>query len=107
MLDESEVDYEAIRKVVDEFEHDGDLIHIFLEKRGETLAVLARYAGGGLVDGYEYHVDNIGDMTLEVASSIGTVKEMYLTAKNAVLTRRWERFNQELEMAGLLRRINT
>lgn len=92
-------------KVVDQFEHDGAIIEIHLEVRGETLVVLARYAGGGLVNGYEYHVDNTVQMDAEVASTINPVKELFAIAKNAVLTRQWERYNQSLVDAGLLRRV--
>jgi hypothetical protein len=94
-----------LSKVVDQFEHDGATIEIHLEVRGETLVVLARYAGGDLINGYEYHVDNIVQMDAEVASTINPVKELFAIAKDAVLTRQWERYNQSLVDAGLLRRI--
>ncbi|MHD0644345.1 hypothetical protein ACYPKM_01745 [Pseudomonas aeruginosa] len=97
--------------IVDRFEHNGEqfVIDVYLRGyRNDDLVVVARYDDGlggtfgGLVNGFEYLVHNVGGLTIEKACALQAVQRLAALAKKDILEDAWKSYQQELVSVGAL-----
>jgi len=90
--------------IIDKFPHVGEVVEIHLEARpsgctspSEQFFILPRWEGGGLVNGFEYAVDNVFGISTEEAVNMPPVKIMAGYAKQDVLNHIWEDYEKALQ----------
>ena len=96
----NEVDDELKSLIVNVFTFDDSEVEIYLESHSdhhEYYVILARWQGGGLVNGYQYHIDNIGSLTLQEAASIAPIKRLIKHAREDVKSRSWQQYEKMLK----------
>lgn len=90
--------------IIDKFPHGGGVVEIHLEARpsgctfpSEQFVILPRWEGGGLVNGFNYAVDNIFGINEEEAVNMPPIKIMARYAKQDVLNHTWEEYEKALQ----------
>ena len=91
--------------IVDRFKIKDNDLEIHLEVDEKSISVVARYAGGGRVNGFCYQIDNIGAVNMQISSQLKSVKSLIEKAKSDVLNELWEEYEKELTELGKLQGV--
>ncbi len=84
--------------IAENFEFNNDSINIFLEDHDEFFKIVTRFSGGGLVNGFEYRIDNISNLDLSEILEIGIVKKFINRARADVENSEWINFENALKL---------
>lgn len=99
-------DYPNCRSIVlESIDFRGDRFEAHLEKIDGQFVVRARWGGTGLVNGFEFRLDDIAGISLEEAAKLTAVRRLGNLAWLAVADNHWDEYQEALVRAGHLTHV--